>query len=125
MFKTFKILLFTVLSISVLSSIVILLVGFEETDKSTQISCGRYVKDENVFIDNIIWQIFETPFGFIHLLNAYLDERWNRTVVRVNVVSPKINIQTHKIFCQFWFNENLQPIVVEASEYQTLWFNSE
>lgn len=86
-------------------------------------SCSRFPRDEHIFTDNVIWQVLETPLGFIYILNAYLDARWNRTIVRINVIAPA-NITKSKMFCQFWFDEDSQPIVVETSEFQTLWFNS-
>jgi hypothetical protein len=96
-----------------------------EESKLKVSSCGRLPREENILIDNVIWQVLETPFGFIHMLNAYLDARWNRTVVRINVIAPPLNITTQKLYCQFWFDKESQPLVVEASEFQTMWFNSE
>lgn len=115
-----------VLSVGFVTSLVVCYVGFENAEKPKQnaITCGKYVHVEKIFTDNLVWQVLETPFGFLNLLNAYLDARWNRTIVRINVIAPPINIQTHTFFCQFWFGENSQPIVVKASEFQTLWFNS-
>lgn len=81
-------------------------------------SCGRYPRQEDIFTDNLIWQVLQTPSGFTYLLNAYLDARWNKTIVRVNAISRPLNITTQKLFCQFWFDEKSPPAVIEASEYQ-------
>jgi hypothetical protein len=81
-------------------------------------SCGRFPREENILIDNVIWQVLETSFGFVYLLNAYLDTRWNKSIVRINAISPQLDIKNHKLYCQFWFDEKSQPMVMEASEYQ-------
>jgi hypothetical protein len=113
--------------LSLISSIAIFnnLLGNGDTLKLKEPTCGRFPQEENIFIDNVVWQVLETPFGFIHMLNAYLDARWNRNIVRINVIAPQLNITAHKLFCQFWFDKKSQPLVVEASEFQTMWFNSE
>jgi hypothetical protein len=88
-------------------------------------SCGRFPRQENIFTDNVIWQVLETSFGFVYLLNSYLDARWNQSIVRVNIIARPLNVTAQKFFCQFWFDENSQPFVVEASEIQKMWFNGE
>jgi hypothetical protein len=116
------------LLLSLLSSIVFFNKLLGESEKLLELkvsTCGRLPREENILIDNVVWQVLETPFGFIHMLNAYLDARWNRTVVRINVIAPPLNITTQKFYCQFWFDKESQPLVVEASEFQTMWFNSE
>ena len=95
-----------------------------KNERSKDLTCGRYPEEGDVFTDNIIWQVLQTSFGFIYLLNAYLDERWNQRIVRVNIISQKLNISSQKLFCQFWFDDKSTPIVVEASEFQSIWFNS-
>lgn len=82
-------------------------------------SCGRFPQQKHIKVDNVVWQVLETPYGTVKLLNAYLDTRQNRTVVRVNANSMKMN--TTMIFCQFWFNEDSPPRVVQASETVRMW----
>lgn len=82
--------------------------------------CGCFPSEKDILIDNVMWQILELEVGFLKLLNAYYDSRWNGTFVKINVNGPEINIQKHKIFCQFWIDEGVGPIVVEASKYQVL-----
>ena len=91
---------------------------------SRKTTCGRYPHEADILVDNIIWQVLEAQFGFVHLLNAYLDQRWNQTIVRVNVISPEIDVTTQKFYCQLWYDEKLPPSIVEATEFQSLWFNS-
>lgn len=87
-------------------------------------SCGRYLKDEEIFIDNLIWQILEIPSGFVRLLNAYLDDRNNKTIVRINASGIKLDMSKDKIFCQFWSENIKEPHVVQASEYFLMWDES-
>jgi hypothetical protein len=80
--------------------------------------CGRYPKEQHILTDNGIWQIAETSHGFIYLLSAFLDTRWNESVVRILVNAPKDRNGT-QLFCQFWFDDDKSiPLVVEASEVQ-------
>lgn len=84
-------------------------------------SCGRFPKEEHIRIDNVTWQVFETPIGLIKLLNAYLDTRQKQSFVRVNTNFVPSNQSVLTIFCQFWFDENLPPFVVQASEILIMW----
>jgi hypothetical protein len=128
MIKLFKIYL---ISLVLACSISILVLGFFSTslDQSRaefqQMKCGRQPQDSEIFTDNLIWQVLETSFGFIYLLNAYVDERWGRRIIRINVIAPKLNNTGHKLFCQFWDDRKSEPRVVEAIEFQNVWFNSE
>jgi hypothetical protein len=87
-------------------------------DKST---CENLQKPEDVTINNIIWQVLETSDGRVNLLNAYLDERWNKTVVSINANGPNLNVSYHKVYCQFWFENIEQPLVVQVSEFRTMY----
>ena len=93
----------------------------EELTKPKNKVCSRYPEERDIFIDNLIWQVLETPKGFVQLLNAYLDTRWNQTVVRVNANGPHFNKENDTIFCQFWFDKASPPYVVRASDFQILW----
>lgn len=94
-------------------------------NKLTNITlCGRYPSKDDIAIDNKIWQILEMPKGSLKLLNAYLDTRHNERIVRVNANGVKLDIKKDKIFCQFWFDESSDPIVIKSSEYLLLWYES-
>lgn len=86
-------------------------------------TCGIYPQEEDIFIDNIVWQVFETPMGFIKLLNAYVDRRWNQTDIIINGNGPKTawHPRRMKVFCQFWFDDTSEPLIVNASTIQSLW----
>jgi hypothetical protein len=83
--------------------------------------CGRFPKEQDITFDNTIWQVLEIPRGFVKLMNAYLDERQNQTVVRINANSIPLNISQDNIYCQFWFDDETQPLIVKASEYMLMW----
>lgn len=79
-----------------------------------------------IFIDNAIWQVLESKYGFIYIFNAYLESRFNETFVLVNIQAPKLNITTQKLFCKVWFGEDdLHPVLVEAVQYQIMYFQCE
>lgn len=88
--------------------------------KSTTKACGRFPTEEHITIDNEIWQLMQLPKGFVRILNAYLDTRQNESVVRLNVNSVQINISDN-FFCQFWFNDVIEPTVVAATEVLSMW----
>lgn len=88
-----------------------------------QKTCGRFPEKKDISIDNVIWQILELKNGFVKILNAYLDTRQNKTVVRINVNSIDLKIERDNIFCQFWFEgSEEQPVVTQATEYVLMWF---
>lgn len=80
--------------------------------------CGRFPEENNILIDNVIWQVEQGSVGFIYLLSAFLDSRWGESVVRILINAPKERNGT-EFYCQFWFEKNkLEPLVVKASEVQ-------
>jgi hypothetical protein len=87
-------------------------------------NCDPHFPDEkDLFIDNFIWQILQSPSGHLRFLNAYLDTRPSKAVVRINSNGPKVYLEKIKVFCQFWYekhNEKAELRVVQASEVQTL-----
>lgn len=100
--------------------------SFKQTVKEnkgiSRIHCGVYRRDEDIFTDNLIWQVLEIPRGFVRLLNAYLDGRNNKTIVRINASGIRLDFDKDKIFCQFWSeNSTAEPYVVQASEYLLMW----
>jgi hypothetical protein len=91
------------------------------TLKSNSTICGRFPSEQDITLDNTIWQVLEISRGFVKLMNAYLDERQNQTVVRINANSIPLNISQDNIYCQFWFDDETQPLIVKASEYALMW----
>lgn len=91
-------------------------------NESPDAPCGRYPTEEDILIDNIVWQNLEMKKGFLKLLNAYLDERKNETIVRINASGKPLNISADMIYCQFWFGEKSRPLVVKATEFLIMWY---
>lgn len=95
-----------------------------KNEKIKQI-CGRFPEEKHIMTDNVVWQVLEIPKkGFVKILNAYLDQRQNKTVVRINVNSPPLENQKDIFYCQFWFVNNSQPYIVRTSNIRTLWFDN-
>lgn len=84
-------------------------------------SCGRFPTEKEILVENLVWQVLETSKGFIKILNAYLDQRQLKTVVRINVNGIGLNISTDEIYCQFWQNDHSEPYVVKATEFILMW----
>jgi hypothetical protein len=84
--------------------------------------CGRYPQKSDILIDNVNWQVLQIPIGFVYILNAYMDARFNQNTVKINVNAPvALNISTTKLFCQLWFDDGtMDSLVVEASHYQVI-----
>lgn len=80
----------------------------------------RFPEEKDLFIDKFIWQVLNTSHGHLKFLNAYLDTRPNRTVVRINSNGPKFYLNEQKVFCQFWFDGETAPQIVQATETQSM-----
>lgn len=120
--KIQRLFLYLVGSASVVICFLIFSLDQFENERSIKLkSCFRIPQESEIFIDNLIWQVLETRLGFLKLYNAYLDTRWNETVVRVNSNGPKMNITEDQLYCQFFFDDETSPSVVKASEYLILW----
>jgi hypothetical protein len=84
-------------------------------------SCGRFPTDEHVTIDNLYWQVLQTPNGFVNLYNAYLDLRQNKSVVRINVLAREAKLTTDQLYCQLWSDETKAATAVRPSEVLLMW----
>ena len=83
--------------------------------------CSQFPQEKDLLIDSEVWQVFDTINGSVKLINAFLDERWNLSVVRINSNGPVQNLTRDKIYCQYFFENQSHAITVEASEIQSLW----
>lgn len=95
----------------------------EPSSYAPKLTCGRLPEEEDILIDNLIWQIVQIQDRIYKLYNAYFDDRENKTVVRVGVLGERLNNVSDVIFCQFWFDETSDalPIVVRATQYIKMW----
>lgn len=80
-----------------------------------KVTCGRFPTKKDISIDNEIWQVVKAPNNkSLFLLKAYYDGRRDKTVVINMVTYVWLNVPVEKMFCQFWFEKESQPIVVQA-----------
>ena len=90
--------------------------GHNESIHKLQIF-AQVPKNEQIFTDNVIWQVLATKKGFVKLLNAYLDTRWNQTVVRILANGPKFTKRHVLIFCQLWYHDKVIVVSAKPIEY--------
>lgn len=118
--KLFKIGLIFIFLINLVS--VFLIYFFSKNREKLQLkNCARFPVESKIVRDNEFWQELKLSSGFVKLFNAYLDERMNKTVVRVNVNGVELNSSRDVIYCQFWFEDKRQASVVRALNYTYLW----
>jgi hypothetical protein len=91
----------------------------KKTSKHENI-CGRYPSYEHVTVDNLYWQVLSHSKGLVSILNAYLDTRQNKSVVRINVISKYVN-NSDTFFCQFWFKDSKIPSIAKATDVLLMW----
>ena len=65
--------------------------------------CGRLPQEADIFIDNVMWQVYQTNRGFVKLFSAHLDTRWNETSVKILANGPVISTNRMAVICQFWY----------------------
>jgi hypothetical protein len=94
-----------------------------ETEKNVEEFKCKPFKTKHVFANNHIWQVMETSRGRVSLLNAYLDTRLNRKVVRINALGPNFNETFSNIHCQFWFDDGKVKIV-RVFTFINLWITA-
>lgn len=82
--------------------------------------CGRFPKQTDIDYDNEMWQVLINSDGPLYLWNAYLDLRWNKSVV-VNAIGAGLNQTAESFFCQYWYEARDDAIVVQAFRFQNLW----
>lgn len=85
--------------------------------------CSNFPRDEEIPLDHEIWQTLTIPKGDYKIMNAYVDDRENETVVRVIMAGYELDYQNDHIYCQFWFEDspNAVPFVQKATEYFFMW----
>lgn len=89
---------------------------------SLELQCGRYPDEQDILIDNVVWQVLEMPKGFVKLLNAYLDMRRNKSIVRINANGIHLNMSRDTIYCQFWFEKESRPVIVKSTEFFMMYY---
>jgi hypothetical protein len=88
------------------------------------LSCGRYPLPADITVDNVIWQELQIRKGFVKILNAYADKRPflndTQTFIKLNVASVELN-SSDVLFCQFWYENSVRPVVTKASSILLIW----
>ncbi|XP_046808761.1 uncharacterized protein LOC124420340 [Lucilia cuprina] len=96
--------------------------------RSYNLSCAWYPGIMDIHIQNEYWQILRNRNLTYHLFGAYLDNRPyvtnNRILIRILTMIDLIskNPQDYPTtYCQFWFREKFQPIIVPVEKTQLIW----
>ncbi|XP_070489870.1 uncharacterized protein [Chironomus tepperi] len=95
----------------------------DQSHLNTDLNCGKFPLETDLNITDIYWQVKNTTNGTFYLYNAYYDDRkgvnglpFVRIIALINVIDPIV-----KTFCQFWYENVSEPIVVEVYEYRYIW----
>ncbi|CAB3369777.1 uncharacterized protein LOC135935988 [Cloeon dipterum] len=87
-------------------------------------SCAKYPSPYELEFNNIYWQTLRTSNGTFQLYGAYYDVRHLSRIgpaVRIlgmlDRIEPKV-----KTFCQFWFEDQKEPAIIEVMEYKYIWY---
>lgn len=90
---------------------------------SSSTKCGSYPNIHQLKFNNIYWQTLQTNQETFQLFGAYYDIRKASEIgptVRVLSMIDRIKPQV-KTFCQFWFDSQMEPIIVETFKYDYIW----
>lgn len=87
-------------------------------------SCAKFPSVYDLEFNNLYWQSLHTSNGTFHLYGAYYDVR------KLSRIGPAVRIlgminriePTIKTYCQFWFSEHKEPVVVKSMEYKYIWY---
>jgi hypothetical protein len=87
-------------------------------------TCGRYPLPADVTVDNVIWQVLQIRKGFVKVLNAYAVKRPflndTQTFIKLNVASVQLN-SSDALYCQFWYENSVEPVVVNVTSIFCTW----
>lgn len=85
----------------------------------------RYPSFFELEFSNVYWQTFRSKSATFQLFGAFFDERRllsTGPVVRVIGMTDGI-VPQEKTFCQLWFEDEREPVVVEVLEYKYIWYS--
>lgn len=85
-------------------------------------TCGSFPSPDEISRDNV-WQVLKIGKDSVRFLNAYLDTRKGRKLVRIN--ANGIQLDKIKIYCQFFYDDFNPPDIVESSGFIPMWNQSE
>ncbi len=87
-------------------------------------TCAKFPSVFDLEFNNLYWQSLHSSNGTFHLYAAYYDVR------RLSRIGPAVRIlgminriePTIKTYCQFWFADHKEPVVVRTMEYKYIWY---
>jgi len=82
-------------------------------------SCARFPDLYRLRVNNLYWQIFSTTNETVFLYGAYYDVRKRCSVcpvVRLLAATDR-PLVTGKTYCQIWFADSREPVIVESLSY--------
>ncbi|XP_054279522.1 uncharacterized protein LOC128997811 [Macrosteles quadrilineatus] len=90
------------------------------------VTCVKYPYVYYLKFNNNFWQVLDTSSGIFYLYAAYYD---NRTLSRIG---PSVRILAMVdrvdpnviIYCQMWFQNIKEPVVVKVAKYNYIWHKS-
>lgn len=89
-------------------------------------SCSnlKYPSIYDIEFNNVYWQTMRTGNGTFQLFGAYYDRRkLSRIGPAVRIVGMIDRIEpTVKTHCQFWYDGERDPVIVETMEYKYIWY---
>lgn len=87
-------------------------------------SCAKFPSIFDIEFNNVYWQSLYTSNGTFHLYGAYYDVRkMSRIGPAVRILGMINRIEpTVKTHCQFWFENNKEPVFTKVMEYKYIWY---
>lgn len=87
-------------------------------------TCAKFPSIYDIEFNNLYWQSLHSSNGTFHLYGAYYDIR------KLSRIGPAVRIlgminriePTIKTYCQFWFSNHKEPVVVKSMEYKYIWY---
>ncbi|XP_050491722.1 uncharacterized protein LOC126874110 [Bombus huntii] len=98
--------------------------GQSKTKGNYSCSNLKYPSIYDIEFNNVYWQTMRTGNGTFQLFGAYYDRRkLSRIGPAVRIVGMIDRIEpTVKTHCQFWYDGERDPVIVETMEYKYIWY---
>lgn len=93
---------------------------FKELSHRKIKKCGHFPVKSDFFMMSQFWQVFNTPKTLFMIFKAFYDDR-KRNEVKILVYSSNF-VTSEKLYCQFWYGNNKEHMVVsEVDKFTLLW----
>ncbi|PSN43298.1 hypothetical protein C0J52_21514 [Blattella germanica] len=88
-------------------------------------TCAKYPSIFDLEFSNVYWQNLHTTNGTFQLFGAYYDVRaYSKIGPAVRILGMINRIEpTVKTHCQFWFENQKEPVFSKVMEYKYMWYN--